>query len=190
MRDRQHRTVERGVTEPPQGRAAAPRWPSRLLDGDHLWGSYGAAVSQYGVRRYNLIIYPPGTSTTDRRLARLWRAWPLTAAALMLLCVMVFGNAMDSPDTVLTIAAVAYLSISMLLFFRAGPPRVRARSMSIILMPNTADLQELRRYTQWRTLVDMLIKADRMLATHAISPVEHEAIWWDAYDRMEENERV
>lgn len=108
----------------------------------------------------------------------------------MLLCVMVFGNAMDSPDTVLTVAAVAYLSISMLLFFRAGPPRVRARSMSIILMPNTADVQELRRYTQWRTLVDMLITADRMLATHAISPVEHEAIWWDAYDRMEKIEHV
>ncbi|OBF08517.1 hypothetical protein A5730_09585 [Mycobacterium sp. ACS4054] len=161
---------------------SGPGWLSRLLDGAHPWGSYEAAVSRYGVRRYSLIIYPPGTSTADRRLARLWRAWPITAAALMLLCVMVFGNTMNSPDTVLTVAAVAYLSVSLLLFFRAGPVRVRARSMSIILMPDSADLQELYRYTQWRTLVEMLINADRMLMTRAISPVEHEAIWWEAYD--------
>jgi hypothetical protein len=157
---------------------------SRLLDGAHPWGSYEAVVSRYGVRRYSLTIYPPGVSTADRRLARLWRAWPMTAAALMLLGVMVFGNAMASPDAALTVAAVAYLSISMLLFLRAGPRSVRARSMSIVLMPKTADVQELRRYMQWRTLVDKLIEADHMLTTHAISPVEHEATWWEAYDSL------
>ena len=29
-----------------------------------------------------LIIYPPGTTTADRRLARLWRGWPLDGVAL------------------------------------------------------------------------------------------------------------
>nr|WP_158086103.1 DUF6611 family protein [Mycobacterium mantenii] len=101
----------------------------------------------------------------------------------MLLGVVMSDSAVASPGTVLTAAASAYLGISMLLFFRAGS--LRARSLSIILMPNTADVQELRRYTEWRTLVDMLIKADRMLTIRAISPVEHEAIWWDAYERLE-----
>ncbi|BBY41261.1 hypothetical protein MMAN_53950 [Mycobacterium mantenii] len=156
---------------------------SRLFDGAHPWGSYEATVSRYGVRRYSLIIYPPGASTTDRWLARLWRGWPITGAALLLLGVVMSDSAVASPGTVLTAAASAYLGISMLLFFRAGS--LRARSLSIILMPNTADVQELRRYTEWRTLVDMLIKADRMLTIRAISPVEHEAIWWDAYERLE-----
>ena len=185
MHDRHHRTVERVVAQPTQAPIAGPEWFSRLLDGAHSWGSYEATVSRYGVRRYRLIIYPPDASTTDRRRARLWRAWPITGAALMLLGVMVFGNAAASPDTVLTVAVAAYLSIGALLFLRAGPHRVRARSMSIILMPNTADVQEQRRYTQWRTLVDMLTNADRMLTTRAISPVEHEATWWEAYDRVE-----
>ena len=35
------------------------------------------------------------------------------------------------------------------------------------------------------TLVDMLTRADHMLTTGAISPVEHEAIWWQAYDHLE-----
>ena len=185
MRDRQHRTVERVVAQPNQEPSAGPGWLSRLLDGAHPWGSFEATVGRYGVRRYRLIIYPPGISTADRRLARLWRGWPISGAALVLLVVMMLGNAAASPDTVLTVAVAAYLSIGALLFLRAGPHRVRARSMSIILMPNTADVQEQRRYTQWRTLVDMLTNADRMLTTRAISPVEHEATWWEAYDRVE-----
>ncbi|MGZ4585582.1 MAG: DUF6611 family protein [Mycobacterium sp.] len=185
MRERQHRIVERVVAQPNQEPSAGPGWLSRLLDGAHPWGSYEATVSRYGVRRYRLTIYPPGISTADRRLARLWRGWSISGAALVLLAVMLLGNAAASPDTVLIVAVVAYVSIGVLLFLRAGPHRVRARSMSIILMPNTADVQEQRRYTQWRTLVDMLTNADRMLTTRAISPVEHEATWWEAYDRVE-----
>ena len=37
---------------------------------------------------------------------------------------------------------------------------------------------------EWETLVDMLARADHMVRTDAISPVEHEAIWWQAYDRL------
>lgn len=182
MREAQNRTVERVAAQPTQKPMFGTSWLSRLLDGAHPWGSYEATVSRYGVRRYSLTIYRPGVSTTHRWLARLWRAWPIAGAALMLLGVMVSGSAATSADTVLTVAAAAYLSISLLLFFRAGPLRVQARSMSIILMPNNADVQELRRYMQWRTLVDMLIEADRMLTTRAMSPVDYEAAWWKAYD--------
>jgi hypothetical protein len=34
-------------------------------------------------------------------------------------------------------------------------------------------------------VVRMLIWADHMLAAGAISLVEHEATWWEAYDRLE-----
>jgi len=142
-------------------------------------------VSRYGVRRYRLIIYPPGTSTADRRLARLWRGWPLSGAALGLFALMLLGNAAASPDTVLAVAVAAYVSIGALLFLRAGPVRVQVRSMSIILMPGTADEHERRKYIEWKTLVRMLTRADRMLTTGAISLVEHEATWWEAYDRLE-----
>jgi Family of unknown function (DUF6611) len=54
-----------------------------------------------------LIIYPPGISTADRQLARLWRRWPVTGAVLGLLAVMLLGNAAASPDTVLAFAVTA-----------------------------------------------------------------------------------
>jgi|SRR5271166_408442 len=180
----QHRHLEPGVARPTQSAPTEQRWWSRLLDGTHPWGSFDATVSRYGVRRYRLIIYPPGSSTADRKLARQWRGWPINGALLGLLAVMLLGNAAASPDTVLALAVAVYVSIGALLFLRAGPARVRVRSMSVILMPK-ADARERRRYTEWQTLVDMLTRADRLLRAGAISIVEHEATWWEAYDRLE-----
>jgi hypothetical protein len=114
----------------------------------------------------------------------MWRGWPIIGAALALLAVMLFGNVTASPDTVLGYAMAAYVGIGALLFLQAGPARARVRSLSIILMPNGADVRELCKYAEWRMLVHMLTVADRMLATGAISLVEHEAAWWKAYDRL------
>jgi hypothetical protein len=99
--------------------------------------------------------------------------------------VMLLGNLAASPGTVLALAIVAYVSVGALLFLRAGPARVHVRSMSIILMPGGPDARQLRRYMEWRTLVQMLKRADHNLRTGAMSLVEHEATWWDAYDRLE-----
>lgn len=185
MRRTQNRDVEPGVHRPTPGAPAELRWWSRLLDGAHPWGSFDAAVGRYGVRRYRLSIYPPGTSTADRRLARLWRGWPISGAVLGMLAIMLLGNVAASPNAVLAQAVAAYVGIGALLFLWAGPTRVRVRSMSIVLLPKGADARELRKYAQWRNLVHMLTRADQMLRTGAISLVEHEATWWEAYDHLE-----
>ncbi len=142
-------------------------------------------VGRYGVRRYRLIIYPAGITTAERRLARLWRGWLVGGAVLGLLAVMLLGNVVSSPIAVMAAALVAYVAVGALLFLLAGPARVHVRSMSVVLMPETADAHELRRYTEWQALVQMLIRADHMLATGAIPSGEHEAIWSEAYDRLE-----
>jgi hypothetical protein len=178
MPNTQHQTVEPGA-----------RWFSRLLDGDHPWGSYDVKISQYAVRRYRLIIYPPGTATADRRLARLRRGWPLGGAVLILFAIII-GDAVSSPYTVPAVAITAYLSIHVLLSLLAGPKRVHVKSMSLILMPAITDEDERRRHDEWKTLTHMLTRADDMLSTGAISPVEYEAIWWQAYDRLEDTTHV
>jgi Family of unknown function (DUF6611) len=77
------------------------------------------------------------------------------------------------------------VSIGALLFLRVGPARVQVRSVSIALMPGAIDARERRKHIECQTLVHMLTRADHMLATGAISPVKHEAIWWEAYDHLE-----
>jgi hypothetical protein len=187
MRSAGHRNVQSRGFQPD---VSGPGLWSRLLDGSRSWGSYDATVSRYGVRRYQLILYPPGCSTSDRRLARLWRGWPLTGAALVLIALMLLGDAAAEPITVLAVAVAAYVSIGVLLFLRAGPVRVRVRSMSAILMPGIADECEVGKYIEWKALVHKLNRSDRMLAMGAISPVEHEATWWQAYDRLEARSHV
>ncbi|MGO9510512.1 MAG: DUF6611 family protein [Mycobacterium sp.] len=187
---RTQRRNEPGVTPPTPAGPVVPSWWSWLLDGAHPWGSFDAVVSRYGVRRSKLIIYPPRTNTVDRRLARLWRGWPLGGALLGLLALMMLGNAVAPPLTVLTAAVTIYASIGALLFLLAGPARVQVRSMSVVLMPGTTDAHQQRRYAEWQTLVEMLVRADRTLMTGAISAAEHEATWWEAYDRLEETTHV
>lgn len=167
----------------PQAPSGPSLW-SRLLDGARPWGSFDTKVGRYGVRRHQLTIYPPGSSTTDRRLARLWRGWPLTGAALALVGLILLGNVVAAPDTVLAVAVAAYVSIGVLLFVRAGPHRVHVRSMSIILMPEIAEECEVRKYGEWQNLVRMLTAVDRMLTLDAISSAEHKATWRHAYHRL------
>ena len=178
MRNTQYQAVEPGA-----------RWFSRVLDGDRPWGSYDVKIAQYGVRRYRLIIYPPGTTTADRRLARLRRGWPLGGAVLILFAIMI-GDAVSSPYTVPVVAITTYLVIRVLLSLLAGPKRVHVKSMSLVLMPVITDEDERRRHNEWKTLTHMLARADDMLSTGAISPVEYEAIWWQAYDRLEDTTHV
>jgi hypothetical protein len=178
MRNTRHQTVE-----------TRPRRFSRLLDGDHRWGSYDVKISQYAVRRYRLIIYPPGTDTADRRLARLRRGWPLGGAVLVLFAIMI-GDAMSSPYAVPAVAIAAYLGIHVLLFLLAGPKRVHVKSMSLVFMPAIADEEERRQHEEWKILTDLLTRADDMLSAGAISPVEYEAIWWQAYDCLEDTTHV
>ncbi len=188
------RTVQRrselGVLQPTKSAPERPRWWSRLLDGPHQWGSFDATVGRYGVQRDRLILYPPGSTTADRRMARLWRGWPITGVALGLLAMMLLGGAAASPDMVLAISVAAFVGIGALLFLRAGPIRVQVRSMSVIVLPNSADVQARHSPTECRILAGMLIRADHLLASGAISPVEHEAIWWEAYDRLGAIEHV
>lgn len=181
MNHTRHHRVEPRLPPPPQHRF----W-SALLDGPRLWGSFNATVGQYGVRRDRLVVYPPGVSRTDRRLARMWRAWPIAGAGLGLLTVMVLGETVAPLAAVLECVLVAYVGVGLLLFMRAGPARVPVRSLSAVLVPLAADAGEDRRHADWESLVEMLTGADRMLTLGAISQVQYEAIWWDAYVRLQE----
>jgi hypothetical protein len=78
----------------------------------------------------------------------------------------------------------------VLLSLLAGPKRVHVKSMSLVLMPAITDEDERHGHHEWKTLTHMLTRADDMLSTGAISPVEYEAIWWQAYDRLEDTTHV
>ena len=165
-------------------------WWCRLLDGAHVWGSFDAMVGRYGLRRYRLVVFPPGISGADRRLLRLWRGWPVGGGLLAMLAVMLLGEAASSARTTLGAAATAYLGVGAVLFVVTAGVRPGVRSISLILLAGELDSCDRRRYAEWETLVDLLTRADSIVKAGAIDSTQHEALWWHAYDRLEEHARV
>ncbi len=181
------------ITHPEVRRAGAPgKWPPavralchRLLDGVHPWGFFDAMVGRYGLRRYRLVVFPPGIGAGDRRLLRLWRGWQTGGGLLALLAVMLLSDAVSSSATTLLVAAATYVGVGAVLFVMTADVRPRVRSMSVILLTGDLDGSERRRFEEWEKLVCVLTAADRLLNAGRIAPVQHEALWWQAYERME-----
>jgi len=130
-----------------------------LVDGAHSWGSFDATPGRYGLRRYRLVIFPPGITATDRRLLRLWRAWPLGGGAFALFAV-------------------------------TTGTRIGVRSMALIFLTEELNPDDRRSYAEWEAIVGVLTRADHMLSTGAITRPQHEALWWQAYDRLEAGAHV
>jgi hypothetical protein len=169
----------------PQAVTVVRAWWCRLLDGAHPWGSFDAMVGRYGLRRYRLTLFPPGISTADRRLLRLWRGWPVAGGILAMLAVMRLGDAVFSAGTTLLVVAAAYLGVGAVLFVLTARVRAGLRSISLILLAGDLDPRERQCYAEWERLVDVLTRADTLLKAGAINPTQHEALWWQAYDRLE-----
>lgn len=110
--------------------------------------------------------------------------------AVLILFAIIIGDAVSSPYAIPAVAIAGCLSIHLLLCHLAGPKRVHVKSMSLVLMPGISAEDERRRHDEWKTLTHTLTRADYMLSTGAISRVEYEAIWWQAYDRLEDTTRV
>jgi hypothetical protein len=166
---------------------AAPRtrsWWLSLLDGTRVWGSFDAMLGRYGLRRYRLTLFPPGIGTADRRLVRAWRGWPFGGAALALLAAMCLSGAVLTPTTTLVMCGGAYVVVGAALFVLSAAPRAEMRSMSVTLIDGCSDRRIEARYGEWEALVEMLTAADEKIGKGALSPVEYEAVWWSAYDRL------
>jgi hypothetical protein len=162
------------------GMAAVRAW-CRLVDGAHPWGSFDATVGRYGLRRYRLVIFPPGITATDRRLLRLWRGWPLGGGALALFVAMLVGG----PGTTVLVTVAAYLAVGAVLFVVTAGARGGVRTMSLTLLTEQLGPDDRRSFAEWDAIVSVLTRADHMLTTGAITRPQHEALWWQAYDRLE-----
>jgi hypothetical protein len=159
------------------------RWCSRLLDGKRAWGSVDLWPGRYGFRKYRLVVFPPGISPADRRLVRLWRGWPMWGAILWVLSEIVLGN-MLSPGPAMVWSTTVYLASGAVTFALAGEVRARVRSLQVVLIDGYVDPHSAALYDEWKELVGILTEADHLLDQGKSSPVQHELVWWEAYERL------
>lgn len=184
--ENKHRDVgeDRSSRRLPGSDLAAPRWWTRLIDGDHPWGSLSISLTRYGVTRYWLVVYPPGIDRDQRRLLRAWRAWPTWGAILWLSSLCLLSTPISwvefAVPTVLWLGSGAFLSA------RVSRLRAQVRVLCLTRFGSHPDEQSEAGYAELKTLVTMLQSADNLLDQGLLSASGHEAIWWQVYDRLGE----
>ena len=141
-------------------------------------------AGHYGLRRYRLIVFPPGISPAARRFVRLWWGWPMWGAVVWLVVEIAAANVV-APGSAIVCSTAEYLAAGAITFMLAGGVRKQVRSLQFVLFGEHLDPRSAQLYAVWKEVAVDLIAADELLRCGKASPVEHELIWWQAYDRLE-----
>lgn len=155
----------------------------RLLDHGPTWGSFTVYPARFGVTRYRLVVFPPGISTAQRQMLRLWRAWPLWGAA-MWVGLQIGGAAVGMPETALIGGTMLVIATGALTFALTGDVRWQVRTLWAVSMAGYGHDEVDERYTMLKVMARALDRADMDLEEGRISPAEHEARWWRVYDAI------
>src|SRR3979490_2744289 len=122
--------------------ARAPRNPAvpvivveflrKLTEGDKLWGTVDYSPAGRSMwRRVRLTVYPPGTTSAERRMLHFAHGWPLGGAILGLILMVTLGSAW--PPALVIVAIVAmYLAGFWVGVRLTRPIRSRIRSLSVV----------------------------------------------------------
>jgi hypothetical protein len=153
------------------------RW-HRLIDGAHPWGSLHISPTRYGVTRYRLVVFPPGLSTEQRRLLRVWRAWPTWGTALWLVLEVALLPSMGTVAA-LTISTFTALSAGAVSMALVDQFRREVRTCTVLRMTGVNDHQTAEMFAELKRHATTLALADRDL-----TGADHEAAVWRVYERM------
>jgi hypothetical protein len=156
------------------------RW-SRLLDGEHVWGSLDGSVNSDGFRSYRLVVFPPGISRAERRYLRMWWGWP-TWGAMSWLALVVGSAAVLSTWTALAISTMAYLGAGALVRALAGNRRSQVRTLRAVRVRGHVDDPCAVNYSLLEAIASLLALADGARDQGRLSVIDHELVWWHVYD--------
>jgi hypothetical protein len=105
-------------------------------------------------------------------------------AVVWLVVEIAAANAM-SPGSAIVCSTATYLAAGAITFMLAGGVRKQVRSPQFVLFGEHLDPRSAQLYAAWKEVAVALIAADELLRCGKASLVEHELIWWQAYDRLE-----
>jgi Family of unknown function (DUF6611) len=160
-----------------------PRWWSRLLDGENRWGFARIQMDRFGVTRYRLVVYPPGISDAERRRLRIWRGSPIWGTALWVVSEVYLQQAFRTWEA-LAISSTMVISLVVGALFMSGNTRTEVRMVGVVTIPGHVDAATIAARDKLEALAAMLYDADERVGAERMSPLEHEALWWQVYDQL------
>lgn len=166
----------------------APGRVRLLLDGPCSWGYWSSEAGRYGSMLYRLVVYPPGTTSRERRWLRLAQGWPVLGF-LAALVVIALGVSAGGHLPVISLAAGSgYLLTGVALEARVHALKRRSCELwawKSVLSPNTVCDAE---YERLETFTAVLNAADRSLRHGDTTPASHERIWNAVYEEARASE--
>lgn len=155
-----------------------------LLDGPRVWGCVQVRPGRFGITYYRLVVYPPGLSTTERRLVRLARGWPLWGILVWLLCQLWLGGQM-SPWPAFGASTAVFLATGAVALGLSGNAFHRVRTMCATTMAGCDDPGSQTVRERLVVLAATLLEADERHDRGELTAVDHELLWWQVYNRMD-----
>jgi hypothetical protein len=89
-----------------------------------------------------------------------------------------------SPWPAFGISTMAYLGAEAVLRGRVRALRTQVRTLSIGVIAGYTDRRSAAIYAEMEALVNTLWNADAMRAQGQMTAIDHEAAWWQVYDRL------
>ncbi|MCV7068745.1 hypothetical protein H7H51_28970 [Mycolicibacterium farcinogenes] len=157
-----------------------------LLDGSRPWGCVQVRPGRFGITYYRLVVYPPDLSRTEHRLVRLARGWPLWGMTLWLLCQIWLAGQM-SPWLAFGISTAVAAATGAVTLGLSGGGYHRVRTMSATTMGGYDDPDSCALRDRLVALAALLLRADEDRARGEITAVDHELIWWQVYNLMQDS---
>jgi hypothetical protein len=172
------------MTEQTQNRPGRlKRWCAQLLDGENRWGFVRIQIDRFGVTRYRLVVYPPGISDMQRRRLRIWRGAAIWGAALWVLS-EIFLQQLIGPLTALVVCTGGVLALAAVAMAKAGEERTMVRAMGVVTMAGLTEVATVHSRNELLAMAMMLTTADERVDQGRMSPLDHEALWWQVYEKL------
>ncbi len=159
------------------------RWCAQLLDGENRWGFVRIQIDRFGVTRYRLVVYPPGISDLQRRRLRIWRGAAIWGAALWVMSEIFLQQVLGS-FTALAVSTGGVLALAAVAMAKAGETRTMVRSIGVVTMPGLTEIATMHSRDELLAMAMTLTAADERLDGERMSPLDHEALWWQVYEKL------
>jgi hypothetical protein len=155
-----------------------------MIEGDKLWGTLDVSpVGRSMWRRVRLTVYPPGTSSADRRALHFAHTWPVGGAILALVLLVSLGSAWPPALVVVAITGL-YLAGFWLGARLTRPLRARIRSLDVVSVYVGGGLEEYGDASLLRETTARLEALDARRRAHDLDPARYEAEWAEIYESL------
>lgn len=161
----------------------------RLTEGPAVWGRVSVWPRSPGLwERYQLTVYPPGTSTAERRALQFARTWPIAGAVIGSAGIIALWSSWQFFAVAIVLPAYLGVLRTASRLTRILRSRIRAlRGDELLVAGVMTEYGDLRRIRSTLALLTDL--EDRHRSGH-VSPVRYEAEWAAIYDSLGSGESL